>query len=394
MNGIRWISRCAILFLSIVGLPISVHSQDDPFGIDPTAVEGLSGEPTPVAGETAQDEKSVLAGEARAPAAANGDFCQCVGQTNPSAVEKIERALKMPLSQNGLDFSDTPLVEVVNVLQTDYGIPIQLDAPALDEIGLAAEEAVTVNLHNISLESALRLMLKRLQLTYVIRDEVLIITTPEEAEAQLLTCVYDIRDIVHDPNDKTVRPLIDTILSCVATETWAKNGGGEAEIRMLEPGLLVISQIQPIHDEVRDLIKTIRDMSGNQPAVADPVALEKSTDAEKVITRSYMLQLNRSNDVNTMRSQVRELIMQSLPDKTWNGRLEDGQPIVLSVFHDRVVVRHKQSVQDEVRALLAESGIATLSPTRGEEMASGGFGGGGTGGGGGGFFAPDPAVQE
>jgi len=392
MNGIRGISCCAILFLSTVSLPVSVHSQDDPFGIDPTAVEGLSGEPTPIAGNAATGEKSVLAGEAAAQVAGDADLCQCIGETD-SAAARIEKALRDRLKSNGLDFAETPLEQVIAVLQDDYGIPIKLDTPALDEIGLGPDEPVSINVRDISLQSALRLMLKPLNVTYIIRNEVLIITTPEEAESQLLTCVYDIRDIVGNPNDKTVRPLIDTILSCVATETWAKNGGGEAEIRMLEPGLLVISQIQPIHDEVRDLIKTIRDMSSNQPAAADPVAVEKST-ADNVVIRSYVLQLNPSNNVDTMRSQVRELIVQSLPDKTWNGRLEDGQPIVLSVFHDRVVVRHKQSVQDEVRALLAESGIATQSPTGGEEMASGGFGGGRMGGGGGGFFTPDPAAQE
>lgn len=392
MNGIRWISCCAILFLSIVGLPMSVHSQDDPFGINPTAVEGRSGEPTPVADEASKGEKSILAAEAPVPAAADADLCQCVGETD-SAAARIEKALRDQLKSNGLDFAETPLEQVIAVLQDDYGIPIKLDTPALDEIGLGPDEPVSINVRDISLQSALRLMLRPLNVTYIIRNEVLIITTPEEAESQLLTCVYDIRDIVGNPNDKTVRPLIDTILSCVATETWAKNGGGDAEIRMLEPGLLVISQIQPIHDEVRDLIKTIRDMSGKQPAAKNAVAVQ-DPNGDRVVTRSYVLQLNPSNDLNTLRSQVRDLIVQSLPDKTWNGRLEDGQPIVLSVFHDRVVVRHKQSVQDEVRALLAESGVATQTPTGGEEIASGGFGGGGMGGGGGGFFAPDPAAQE
>ena len=57
--------------------------------------------------------------------------------------------------------------------------------PALEEIGVGTDEPVTVNLHNISLRSALRLMLKNLQLTYIIQDEVLMITTPEEAEKRI-----------------------------------------------------------------------------------------------------------------------------------------------------------------------------------------------------------------
>ena len=39
-------------------------------------------------------------------------------------------------------------------------------------------------------------MLKNLQLTYIIQDEVLMITTPEEAEKQLVVKVYPVADLV------------------------------------------------------------------------------------------------------------------------------------------------------------------------------------------------------
>ncbi|HUE71967.1 MAG TPA: hypothetical protein VMP01_13860, partial [Pirellulaceae bacterium] len=48
----------------------------------------------------------------------------------------------------------------------------------------------------ISLRSALRIMLGELKLTYVIRDEVMQITTPEDAENQLVTKVYPVGDLV------------------------------------------------------------------------------------------------------------------------------------------------------------------------------------------------------
>ncbi len=55
---------------------------------------------------------------------------------------------------------------------------------------------MTVNLHNISLRSALRLMLKNFQLTYIIQDEVLMITTKEDAEKALVVKVYPVADLV------------------------------------------------------------------------------------------------------------------------------------------------------------------------------------------------------
>ena len=112
------------------------------------------------------------------------------------AEQRISDALTSPLKSTGLDFTEEPLESVVNFLQDEYDIPIQLDTPSLEDAGLTVDEPVTVNLKNITLRSALRLMLKRMQLTYVIRDEVLMITTPEEAEADLIAKVYPVADLV------------------------------------------------------------------------------------------------------------------------------------------------------------------------------------------------------
>jgi hypothetical protein len=61
--------------------------------------------------------------------------------------------------------------------------------------------------------------------------------------------------------------------------------------------------------------------------------------------------------------------------------------VILAVLPDRIVLRHKQSVQDEVEALLSESGVAAAGSAG---MRGGAFGGGG----GGGFFQPDRAEND
>ena len=133
------------------------------------------------------------------PADSSETMCRCAGPASPAAV-RIAQILAEPLKASGLDFTEEPLENVVNFLQSEYDIPIQLDGPALDDAGLTQDEAVTVNVRNVSLRSALRLLLKTNQLTYVIRDEVLIITTPEEAESELVVCVYDVRDLIGKRN--------------------------------------------------------------------------------------------------------------------------------------------------------------------------------------------------
>ena len=95
-----------------------------------------------------------------------------------------------------LEFIETPLDQVVDFLKDQHGINIELDAGELDNVGIGTDVPITRNLKGITLRSALRLMLKDLELTYVIRDEVLLITTPEEAEAELVTKVYPVGDLV------------------------------------------------------------------------------------------------------------------------------------------------------------------------------------------------------
>jgi von Willebrand factor type A domain len=112
------------------------------------------------------------------------------------ADQRINDALSSPLLGSGLQYNDVPLEQVISALKDQYNIEVQIDTPALDDIGLSPDEPVTVDLRNITLRSALRLMLSQLQLTYVIRDEVLMITTPEEAETELVTKVYPVADLV------------------------------------------------------------------------------------------------------------------------------------------------------------------------------------------------------
>lgn len=112
------------------------------------------------------------------------------------AEQAITKALSNPLNNLGLSFQDTPLSEAVDFLRNEYNIEVQLDQPALDDLGLSADDPVNVELRNISLRSALRIMLKQLDLTYVIADEVLLITSEEEALTRLQVKVYPVADLV------------------------------------------------------------------------------------------------------------------------------------------------------------------------------------------------------
>ena len=111
---------------------------------------------------------------------------------NP-AEKRIEEALRSPTQ---IEFVETPLSDVVDYLRDYHKIEIQLDKKALGDVNIGTDTPVSKTLRGISLKSALRLMLRELQLTYIIQDEVLLITTPEEADARLVTKVYPVADLV------------------------------------------------------------------------------------------------------------------------------------------------------------------------------------------------------
>ena len=110
-----------------------------------------------------------------------------------SAEDRITRALD---GEADFDYLDQPLNEVIDDIKFNHNIPVELDKKALEELGIDTATPITRNLKGVSLRSALRLLLNELDLTYIISDEVLKITTPDEAEAQLITKVYPVGDLV------------------------------------------------------------------------------------------------------------------------------------------------------------------------------------------------------
>jgi hypothetical protein len=233
MNWINRVGGCAFGSLLLV--------------ISPAFIQTLAGEDAP----------STPAIQPTAAKAASPPTCHCIGEEDSSTAVKIRAVLASPLKSTGLEFTGTPLEQVVNQLQDEYGIPIQFDLPALEDAGRNPQEAVTVDVHNISLRSALALLLKPHHLTYVIQNEVLTITTPEQAETLLVTCVYDVRDLPSGRGDD-INSLVNAIISCIASESWAENGGGQAQIRPLKPGVLVISQTQEVHEQIGNFLDALR----------------------------------------------------------------------------------------------------------------------------------------
>ncbi len=107
--------------------------------------------------------------------------------------KSIERALLAPVT---LNFEHTPLNQVLKDLRDFCHINIVADLPALQSSAVSLESPITIELNQVSLKSALNLILHQVHLTYVIQDEVLKITTEDNARGKLSTTTYGVADLV------------------------------------------------------------------------------------------------------------------------------------------------------------------------------------------------------
>jgi hypothetical protein len=110
-----------------------------------------------------------------------------------SAEENITKELQ---KETKIDVIETPFSDVIHDVAKNHEITIVLDPEGLDEADVTPDQLVTLNLKGITLRSALRILLGPLHLTYVIKDEVLQITSEEKAAEQLITKVYPVGDLV------------------------------------------------------------------------------------------------------------------------------------------------------------------------------------------------------
>lgn len=142
-------------------------------------------------------------------------------------------------------------MEVVDFLRDEYNIQIQLDIRALDDLGMSSDDPVSVNLRGISLESALDLMLQQLELTYIVDDEVMLITNKDVAAERMETRVYP----VFHP-DLSLEATTELLHRTVAPDSWTETGGA-GDVAILG-NKLIVRQTYAVHREINKLLSQLQ----------------------------------------------------------------------------------------------------------------------------------------
>ena len=190
------------------------------------------------------------------------------GYSPPSA--RLEQQLKTRID---IDFENTPLKEVLNDLRDMHGINIVPDKPALDEAGISLDSPISMKLERVALKSALKLILRQVKLTYIIKDDVLQITTREHAQQRRAT--YQVADLVND--QWTEARLIDLVTKSVAPRSWSVSGGKGTIVYSGKTGLLAVFQTSDVQEQVADMVSLFRRIRSKEdqcrpPAITPPPA--------------------------------------------------------------------------------------------------------------------------
>jgi hypothetical protein len=158
--------------------------------------------------------------------------------TTNQAILRIDKALR---SKPALEFAGTPLEQVAGFLAEQAGIDIDFDIRALDSAGIAIQTPVTITNTDRTLADVLDALLNPLRLAWIVRHDVVLITTPVQTKAAPVTRVYVSR------GGQDSGPLVQDISANIAARSW---GPGGSAIRQVSRAVLLINQTQPRHRSI------------------------------------------------------------------------------------------------------------------------------------------------
>jgi len=162
-----------------------------------------------------------------------------------------------------VSFKDQSLALALQSLAKQAQIDIRLDGVALKSLGIRDRTPVTLVLADQKLSTVLQALLTDLNLTWVLRDGLLWITSQKQAESFMKTAVYSVIDLCRD--DSETFALRQAILS-QTRGPWSPLQGATAvkdqehwgAIAFARPGVMVVRQTESGLNEVLQLLENYR----------------------------------------------------------------------------------------------------------------------------------------
>ena len=264
-----------------------------------------------------------------------------------------------------LAFVDMTLEEVAQQSSDLLGVQFVVDEKALEEDAIPIDTMVTCHLENLEFGGALRLVLRKHDLTWMVTGELVQITTWTKAQEVQATAFYPVGDLTSGAafgSDYLIRLLKNT----VASDAWELNGGNSTMLATPSHRTLVISTTELVHKRVAALLADLR-------TGWDPRAFAEQR--KRIVAVAYTVEGEES-----LPDDVLAFLQGENSGIEWTDPQTNGQ-----VVGDRLVIRHRAEVHMQIKRFV-EWLAAQTDAADGREFG-GGFDGGGPGvpGSGGGF---------
>ncbi len=200
---------------------------------------------------------------------------------DPPQHEQIRARLGQNVSTN---FAETPLVDAVAELASAAGLDLRLDDDELRAADIDSNTPISLQLADRKFSTVLELMTSQVELAWTLQNGVLWITSPDKAESNLKTAVYDVRDLCGTWEQSDA--LVNAIHS-QTVDSWLTYGTGEGTLDFPMPGVMAVRNTEVLHNQVLGLLTMYRQAIAESGEGDHGGALD-----EEIVTYYYRLPAN------------------------------------------------------------------------------------------------------
>jgi hypothetical protein len=203
-----------------------------------------------------------------------------------AAERKIRELLAKRATFQARDLAASKFLES---LAADHKLPLTIDKQAIGDEGISLDTVISVDLKEVTLESALEQVLEPLGLDWTIHHEQLVATTVSAAKSPryVQKKLYPVRELLIPLGvqvgdvDLDATPLADLIQAAIDPDQW-QAGGGSCSVQALGD-VLVLSASRRMHDRVERLFDELRRVQRAQPGQIELSAQDAA--AEKILSQ-------------------------------------------------------------------------------------------------------------
>ena len=215
--------------------------------------EKEAGEKVPVADKKPKSEEKAppSAADKRAVELPDNAVAHVTKEVPP---EELDPELRLGASVAALELKKTPYCRALDAVGQLAGLPVTLDADALEALGVSASEPISLKIENSTAAKLLERLAAMKGLVVELRGMHVVVTSPDVASNELQELPYAVADLA--PNEKTKKELAGWMIALIEPASW-QDRQGQGVFR-IESEVVVVKQTPPIHRRIADLFERLR----------------------------------------------------------------------------------------------------------------------------------------